>query len=119
MTSRFPGELVGALETGNLAVNEYSYLVSGNTLVETITVTRRWFLDWAGCLFEEETTCSATNGNAYYAPESCAACPADVNGNGAIEVSDVLEVLSQFGCDNGCSSISIWTTTTPSPSLTC
>ena len=53
--------------------------------------------------FEEETTCSA-NGNAYYAPESCATCPADVNGNGAIEVSDVLDVLSEFGCDTGCSS---------------
>ena len=60
---------------------------------------------WLGlnAFFEDESTCNANNANAYFAPEACSACPADVNGNGAIEVSDVLEVLSQFGCDNGCS----------------
>ena len=31
-------------------------------------------------------------------------CPADINGNGAIEVSDVLLVLSDFGCDTDCNS---------------
>ena len=95
---------VGAPETGNLTVNEASYAVSGNTLVQTITLPADG--NWLGlnAFFEDETACSATNGNAYFAPESCAVCPADVNGNGAIEVSDVLEVLSEFGCDVGCSS---------------
>ena len=93
---------VGAPETGNLAVNEDSYLVSGNTLVQTVTLPADGAWLGLNAFFEDETTCSATNGNAYFAPESCAVCPADVNGNGAIEVSDVLEVLSQFGCDNGC-----------------
>ena len=94
---------VGAPETGNLTVNEDSYLVSGNTLVQTVTLPADGAWLGLNAFFETETTCSATNGNAYFAPESCAVCPADVNGNGAIEVSDVLEVLSEFGCDNGCS----------------
>ena len=40
--------------------------------------------------------------NAYLSPAACATCPADVNGNGAVEVSDVLLVLSEFGCDTDC-----------------
>ena len=44
----------------------------------------------------------ATEANAYLSPEACATCPADVNGNGAVEVSDVLLVLSEFGCDTEC-----------------
>ena len=87
---------VGAPENGNLTVNEASYAVDGNTLVQTITLPA----DGAGfglnAFFEDETACSATNGNAYFAPESCVSCPADVNSNGAIEVSDVLEVLSDL-----------------------
>ena len=31
--------------------------------------------------------------------------PADLNGNGAIEVADVLMVLSDFGCSTGCNSL--------------
>jgi hypothetical protein len=94
---------VGAPETGNLAVNEDSYLFSGNALVQTITLPADGAWLELNAFFEDEAVCSATNGNAYFAPQACAACPADVNGNGAIEVSDVLEVLSEFGCDNGCS----------------
>ena len=52
--------------------------------------------------FEAEQACSATLGNAYFGPESCSLCPSDINGNGAIEVSDVLLVLSDFGCETGC-----------------
>ena len=32
-------------------------------------------------------------------------CPADVNGNGAIDVADVLTVLSDFGCESGCNTL--------------
>jgi hypothetical protein len=29
-------------------------------------------------------------------------CPEDINGNGTVEVSDVLTLLSEFGCTSGC-----------------
>ena len=93
---------VGAPETGNLAVNEDSFLVSGNSLVQTLTLPANGIWVELNAFFEDETTCTATNGNAYFAPEACVVCPADINGNGAIEVSDVLMVLSDFGCASDC-----------------
>ena len=95
---------VGAPETGNLAVNEDSFIVSGNSLVQTLTLPANGIWVELNAFFEDETTCTATNGNAYFAPEACVVCPADINGNGAIEVSDVLMVLSDFGCDTDCNS---------------
>ena len=97
---------VGAPETGNLTVSEASIRRQRKRIRLGQTITLPADGNWLGmnAFFEDETACSATNGNAYFAPESCAVCPADVNGNGAIEVSDVLEVLSEFGCDVGCSS---------------
>ena len=96
---------VGAPETGNLAVNEDSFLVSGNSLVQTITLPANGIWVELNAFFEDEATCAATNGNAYFAPEACVVCPADVNGNGAIEVSDVLMVLSDFGCASDCNTM--------------
>ena len=93
---------VGAPENGNLAVNQDSYVVEGNSLVQTVTLPADGAWLGLNAFFEDEATCAASNSNAYFAPETCVSCPADVNSNGAIEVSDVLEVLSQFGCDNGC-----------------
>ena len=42
-------------------------------------------------------------GSAVFGPGPCEnACPNDVNGNGAVDVADVLLVLSDFGCSNDC-----------------
>ena len=56
----------GAPESGNLAVNEFSYLVVA--IRWSRRSLRRWSRVGLNAYFEEETTCSATNGNAYYAP---------------------------------------------------
>ena len=72
--------------------------------MQTLTLPANGIWVELNAFFEDETTCTATNGNAYFAPEACAVCPADINGNGAIEVSDVLLVLSDFGCATDCNS---------------
>jgi len=93
---------VGNPETGGLTVNGISYPVVGNSLTETVTLPANG--TWVNLVasFDDEPTCTATTGNAYFGPTSCVLCPADINGNGAIEVSDVLLVLSDFGCASGC-----------------
>ena len=50
--------------------------------------------------FEDEATYGFQQ-QSYFAPKPVFHAR-NVNNNGAIEVSDVLEVLSQVGCDNGC-----------------
>jgi hypothetical protein len=98
----FQVDWVGAPDTGGLTVNGVSYGISGTSLTETITVPadEAWLALTA--TFDAEPTCTATEANAYLSPAACATCPADVNGNGAVEVSDVLLVLSEFGCDTDC-----------------
>mgnify|MGYP002053324226 CR=1 FL=1 len=43
------------------------------------------------------------------APEGvdCSGCPEDINGNGTVEVSDVLLLLSDFGCTSDCTGADI------------
>lgn len=98
----FQVDWVGTPDAGGLFVNGEIFSVMGNSLTSTLTVPANGA--WIGleAFFEDEVTCAASNGNAYYGPSPCAECPADINGNGAIEVSDVLMVLSDFGCDAGC-----------------
>ena len=98
----FQVDWVGAPDTGGLTVNGVSYGFSGSSLTEIITVPadEAWLALTA--TFDAEPTCTATEANAYLSPAACATCPADVNGNGAVEVSDVLLVLSEFGCDTDC-----------------
>ena len=98
----FQIDWVGAPSSGGLTVNGVSYGFSGSSLTETITVPadETWLALTA--TFDAEPTCTATEANAYLSPAACATCPADVNGNGAVEVSDVLLVLSEFGCDTDC-----------------
>ena len=98
----FQANWVGTPDTGGLTVNGVSYAVSGNSLVETIAVPATGIWLELTATFDDEPTCTATNGNAYFGPAACSTCPADVNGNGAVEVSDVLLVLSEFGCDADC-----------------
>ena len=94
---------VGTPDTGGLSVNGTSYSTSGNILTQTVTLPADGTWTSLTATFDDEPTCTSTLGNAYFGPQSCAVCPADVNNNGAIEVSDVLDVLSEFGCASGCS----------------
>ena len=102
---QFLVEWVGTPDTGGLIVNGESYNIEGNSLIATISAPANGA--WVGldAYFEDETTCQASNGNAFYGPPPCALCPADVNGNGAIDVADVLTVLSEFGCSSGCNAL--------------
>jgi hypothetical protein len=93
---------VGTPDTGGLTINGVSYAIAGNSLTQTLTLPANGTWVNLEASFDDEPTCAATTGNAYYGPASCAVCPADINGNGAIEVSDVLLVLSDFGCATGC-----------------
>ena len=55
--------------------------------------------------FEDEPTCSFFLGNAVYGPSSCyvsPGCPTDLNGDDSITVTDVLAILSEFGCTVNC-----------------
>ena len=64
----------------------------------------------AGC--QDETACNydatATDpGECFYADpgfncDGTSQCTEDLNGNGAVEVGDVLLVLAEFGCETGC-----------------
>lgn len=98
----FQIDWVGTPDSGGLTVNGTSYSISGNSLTETITLPANGTWINLTATFDGESTCTAFLGNAYYGPGSCAVCPADINGNGAIEVSDVLMVLSEFGCASNC-----------------
>ena len=48
-----------------------------------------------------DPTCTATFVGEVNAPGPCA-CPTDLNGGGAVEVGDVLILLSDYGCLSGC-----------------
>ena len=96
---------MGTPDTGGLTVNGQSYVVSGNSLTSTITLPANGAWVSLEATFDDESTCTALNGNAYFGPGSCSLCPADVNGNGAIDVADVLTVLSDFGCESGCNTL--------------
>ena len=53
--------------------------------------------------FEDESTCATFVGSAVFGPGPCEnTCANDVNGNGAVDVADVLLVLSDFGCATDC-----------------
>ena len=101
----FQVDWVGTPDTGGLTVNGQSYVVSGNSLTSTITLPANGAWVSLEATFDDESTCTALNGNAYFGPGSCSLCPADVNGNGAIDVADVLTVLSDFGCESGCNTL--------------
>lgn len=98
-------EWVGTPDTGGLIVNGESYNIEGNSLIATISAPANGAWIGLDAYFEDESTCQASNGNAFYGPPPCAPCPADVNGNGAIDVADVLTVLSEFGCSSGCNAL--------------
>lgn len=96
---------VGTPDSGGLTVGGVSYPIDGNSLTATVALPADG--TWVGldATFDDEPTCTASNGNLYFGPGSCSLCPADINGNGAIEVADVLLVLSDFGCANDCSGV--------------
>ena len=95
---------MGTPDTGGLTVNGQSYVVTGNSLTSTITLPANGAWVSLEATFDDESTCTALNGNAYFG-RVCSLCPADVNGNGAIDVADVLTVLSDFGCESGCNTL--------------
>ena len=101
----FQVDWVGTPNSGGLTVGGVSYPTDGNSLTATVTLPANG--TWVGldATFDDEPTCTASNGNLYFGPGSCSLCPADINGNGAIEVADVLLVLSDFGCANDCSGV--------------
>jgi hypothetical protein len=98
----FQANWVGTPETGGLTINGVSFPISGNSLNGTLTLSANGTWVNLSASFDAEPTCASWLGNAYFGPASCSLCPADLNGNGAIEVADVLMVLSDFGCSSGC-----------------
>lgn len=51
--------------------------------------------------FTNEQECTSTFTGVYVAANPCN-CTEDVNGNGVVDVSDILGILSEFGCTSGC-----------------
>ena len=84
------------------------------TASQTLTLPANGIWVELNAFFEDETTCTATNGNAYFAPEACVVCPADINGN-APRGSDVLLVLSDLAVPQTAIPPPTWMVTDPSP----
>ena len=101
----FQANWVGTPDAGGLTINGVSFPISGSSLNGTLTLNADGTWVNLSASFDAEPTCSSSLGNAYFGPTSCSLCPADLNGNGAIEVADVLMVLSDFGCSTGCNSL--------------
>ena len=92
MTSRLKWIGKAHPESGGLTVNGQSYVVTGNSLTSKRSICLPMELgSGLNATFDDESTCTAPTAMLTLAPESCALCPADVNGNGAIDVSDVLD----------------------------
>ena len=101
----FSIDYTGAPESGGVSVNGNSIVLqeSGSTYVMDIPSNGVWLnLDVS---FEDESACSFFLGNAVYGPSSCyvsPGCPTDLNGDDSITVTDVLAILSEFGCTVNC-----------------
>ena len=101
----FTVDYTGAPESGGVSVNGNSIVLqeSGSAYVIDIPSNGAWLnLDVS---FEDEPACSFFLGNAVYGPSSCyvaQGCPTDLNGDGSISVTDVLAILSEFGCTLNC-----------------
>lgn len=98
----FSVESQGGPNTGGLLVNGELFDVSGNTTSGTLTLPADGTWVNLAVSFEDESTCNAALGNAYFGPSTCSSCASDINGNGTTDVADVLLVLSDFGCESNC-----------------
>ena len=91
----------GVPETGGILVNGILFRIDGPAIVgqTELPADGAWFnLDVS---FEDEGSCATFVGSAVFGPGPCEnVCPNDVNGNGAVDVADVLLVLSDFGCSS-------------------
>ncbi|MDA0729788.1 MAG: M12 family metallo-peptidase [Bacteroidetes bacterium] len=97
----------GAPEAGSLTVNDQAFEISGNQVTGTLTLPANG--NWVNltAAFEASPDCNYFLGNAIFGPPPCGpVCPEDVNGNGIVDVSDVLGVLSDYGCEANCNAAS-------------
>lgn len=97
----------GAPDAGGLIVNDQTFEITDNAVTGILTLPANG--NWVNltAAFEASPACNYFLGNAFYGPPSCGpVCPEDVNGNGIVDVSDVLGVLSDYGCEGNCNAAS-------------
>jgi hypothetical protein len=104
-TATINGAAVSLTETGNSETNFFEGAsepidATGQTMEVPIALT-------VSCPSGASETSSGIV--TVLAPEGvdCSGCPEDINGNGTVEVSDVLLLLSDFGCTSDCTGADI------------
>jgi hypothetical protein len=93
----------GAPETGGLLVNGVAFASTTSPFVGALNLAANGTWVNLTASFADEPGCNYFLSNAHFGPESCGLqCPEDVNTNGIVDVSDVLGVLSDYGCEVMC-----------------
>ncbi len=102
-TLTFEVDAQGVPETGGIVVNGTLFPIDGPLISGELELPADGTWVNLDVSFEDEGTCATFVGSAVFGPGPCEnTCPNDVNGNGAVDVADVLLVLSDFGCANDC-----------------
>ncbi|MGB1057192.1 MAG: hypothetical protein ACPGYM_09690, partial [Flavobacteriales bacterium] len=93
----------GVPETGGILVNGNLFPIDGALISGELELPADGTWVNLDVSFEDESTCATFVGSAVFGPGPCEnTCANDVNGNGAVDVADVLLVLSDFGCATDC-----------------
>jgi hypothetical protein len=93
----------GAPETGGLLVNGVAFAPTTSPFVGALNLAANGTWVNLTASFADEPGCNYFLSNAHFGPGSCGLqCPEDVNANGIVDVSDVLGVLSDYGCEALC-----------------
>ncbi|MAO87509.1 MAG: hypothetical protein CL822_00840 [Crocinitomicaceae bacterium] len=102
-TLTFEVDAQGVPETGGIVVNGTLFPIDGPLISGELELPADGTWVNLDVSFEDEGTCATFLGNAVFGPGPCEnTCANDVNGNGAVDVADVLLVLSDFGCAADC-----------------
>ena len=102
-TLTFEVEAQGVPATGGILVNGTLFPINDELISGELELPADGTWVNLDVSFEDEGSCATFVGSAVYGPGPCEnTCANDVNGNGAIDVADVLLVLSDFGCANDC-----------------
>ena len=102
-TLTFEVEAQGVPTTGGILVNGTLFPINDELISGELELPADGTWVNLDVSFEDEGSCTTFVGSAVYGPGPCEnTCANDVNGNGAIDVADVLLVLSDFGCSTDC-----------------
>ena len=98
-TLTFEVDAQGVPDTGGILVNGTLFPIDGALISGELELPADGTWVNLDVSFEDEGSCATFVGSAVFGPGPCeSTCPNDVNGNGAVDVADVLLVLSDFGC---------------------